>query len=50
VIIQAWLPSEGAGLDWVTGNPDTADELWNDCSLVITGHSGSALLGSRSQQ
>jgi hypothetical protein len=31
VIIQAWLPHEGAGLDWVTGNPDTVDELWNDC-------------------
>ncbi|MEO0077768.1 MAG: hypothetical protein ABIK86_02040 [candidate division WOR-3 bacterium] len=34
VIIQAWLPGERGGLDWLPEDVDTADELWNDCFLV----------------
>jgi len=35
VIIQGWLPTEAAGLDWTPPNQDTLDELWNDCYLAF---------------
>ena len=35
VIIQGWLPTEAAGLDWAPAGKDTLDELWNDSYLAF---------------
>uniref|UniRef100_A0A7C4GB49 Uncharacterized protein n=1 Tax=candidate division WOR-3 bacterium TaxID=2052148 RepID=A0A7C4GB49_UNCW3 len=34
VVIQAYTPTEAAGLDWAPEDVDTLDELWNDCYLA----------------